>query len=84
MCPILIYRSTLKDTLVYLNFLSRTLDINKGTTIKEINTMLIKINPGCEEILGSCRYAVNDEFINENITLSDNEHLYILPPSSGG
>jgi len=42
------------------------------------------LNPEAESVLKSCRFAVDDEFVNDTYTLKENDSISIIPPSSGG
>jgi molybdopterin synthase sulfur carrier subunit len=52
--------------------------------IEALRTKLREINPACGGILDSCRFAVNDDFIDNDFKLQENDTIVILPPSSGG
>ena len=54
------------------------------TTPEHLRNFLIKSNPAAETVLGNCRFAVNDEFVEMNFKLNSNDTVVILPPSSGG
>ena len=45
---------------------------------------LIRSNPAAASLLGSCRFAVKDEFIDNDFQLAENDTIYIIPPGSGG
>ncbi|MEO6000450.1 MAG: MoaD/ThiS family protein [Chitinophagaceae bacterium] len=45
---------------------------------------LIQFNPAAAGILNSCRFAVKDEFIDNDFQLAENDTIYIIPPGSGG
>ena len=45
---------------------------------------LVQFNPAASGILNSCRFAVNDEFIDNDFQLQENDTIYIIPPGSGG
>ena len=42
------------------------------------------LNPEADEILSSCRIAVNEEFVNLDETMKSEDTLFLIPPSSGG
>lgn len=54
------------------------------TSISDLRNKLQFINPSAADVLNSCRFAVNEEFVQGNYQLKEEEHVYILPPSSGG
>jgi molybdopterin synthase sulfur carrier subunit len=45
---------------------------------------LAKVNTQAQGILQICRFAVHDEFVDQNYTLTKNDTICIFPPSSGG
>jgi sulfur-carrier protein len=68
------------------DFYSETFEINGSQirTIEELKHQLSNVNKSATQILESCRFAVNEEFVSENYELTEDEHVYIIPPSSGG
>lgn len=54
------------------------------TSIDALKTYLVDINPGSALVLKSCRFAVDDEFVENDYLLKENDHICIIPPSSGG
>ena len=53
-------------------------------SIEALNQVLIQRNPLAKDILSSCRYAVNDSFVDNQFQLKPNDSIHIIPPSSGG
>jgi sulfur-carrier protein len=53
-------------------------------SIEALNQILIQRNPLAKNILSSCRYAVNDSFVDNQFQLQSNDSIHIIPPSSGG
>ena len=49
-----------------------------------LRSRLREMNPASSAMLDSCRFAVQDEFIDNDFKLQDNDTVIILPPSSGG
>lgn len=45
---------------------------------------LIRNKPSAAGILDICRFAVGDEFIDDQYQLKENDTIYIIPPGSGG
>jgi molybdopterin synthase sulfur carrier subunit len=45
---------------------------------------LSELNTQAQGILQICRFAVHDEFVDENYILTKNDTICIFPPSSGG
>lgn len=50
----------------------------------ELKARLQAMNGDAEEILKSCRFAVEDGFIDNDFKLQDHDTVIIIPPSSGG
>jgi molybdopterin synthase sulfur carrier subunit len=58
-----------------------------GDDIKDIaglQSHLSGLNTSAEGILQICRFAVHDEFVDQNYTITKNDTICIFPPSSGG
>ncbi len=53
-------------------------------TVDDLNNFLIKLNPEAAAILSCSRYAVKDNFIDNNFALNKEDEIHIMPPSSGG
>jgi len=53
-------------------------------SIAELSDALIKLNPGVKNIIPICRFAVDDNFVDNNFQLQSNDSIHIIPPSSGG
>ena len=54
------------------------------SSIEALKEVLVTLQPGAIDILSTCRFAVNDEFIDNNFQLKESDTIYIIPPSSGG
>lgn len=54
------------------------------SSLDELRSALLNINPQAGEILQLSRFAANDSFIDENYILQSNDQISIIPPSSGG
>ena len=53
-------------------------------TISGLRERLIQLNPEAGSILQICRFAVKDEFIDNEFQLQENDTIYVIPPGSGG
>jgi sulfur-carrier protein len=53
-------------------------------SVDDLKQQLIRIKPSSAALLHSCRFAVNDDFVDENYHLKASDSIVILPPSSGG
>jgi molybdopterin synthase sulfur carrier subunit len=52
--------------------------------IDELIARLLIINDKAGEMLSSCRFAVQEGFIDNAYNLYQNDTIVIIPPSSGG
>jgi len=52
--------------------------------IEELKTRLLAINEKASKILASCRFAVEEGFIDNDFKLKEHATVVIIPPSSGG
>ena len=60
-------------------------DVNESiATPEQLRSFLIRSKPEAKDVLGNCRFVVNDEFVEMNFKLNPNDSIVILPPSSGG
>lgn len=50
----------------------------------ELKAVLLTINDKAEKILSSCRFAVEEGFIDNAFKLNQHATVVIIPPSSGG
>jgi molybdopterin synthase sulfur carrier subunit len=50
----------------------------------ELKACLLTINEHAGTILQTCRFAVEDGFIDNEFKLNDHDTVIIIPPSSGG
>ena len=52
--------------------------------IASLQSHLVRLNAQAEGILQICRFAVHDEFVDHDYTITNNDTICIFPPSSGG
>ena len=57
---------------------------SSAKNIEELKTQLLQMQPNASGVLNISRFAVNDEFIDNNYQFSENDTISILPPASGG
>lgn len=55
----------------------------KGS-VAQLKELLAERYPQIRDILGSVRFAVNEEYVGEDYRLSGNERVALIPPVSGG
>lgn len=53
-------------------------------SIQELKQQLLQTQPAAAGTLAACRFAVNDEFIDDNFQLQEHDIISIIPPGSGG
>lgn len=53
-------------------------------TVSDLRRHLAMVNPDAAPVLKRCRFAVQDEFVTDQYQLNGNEHIVVIPPSSGG
>ncbi|MEP6711167.1 MAG: MoaD/ThiS family protein [Ferruginibacter sp.] len=67
------------------DYFEKEFEIQVGaTTIEALKKELLKIKPAAIEVLSTCRFAVNNEFIDNSFVLKETDTICIIPPSSGG
>jgi molybdopterin converting factor subunit 1 len=71
-----IARDILKDSNI-------TFEINKGKTIGDLKNALTKQYPEFEK-LASLRFAVDEDYQEDDFELSEENEVVIIPPVSGG
>ena len=62
------------------------IDINHPKTIEELKKYLEKLYPGLKKhfLQDVLRFAVNQEYVSENLNLNSIDEIAIFPPVSGG
>lgn len=58
--------------------------IDEDSNIKQLRNLLIKKLPQIKNILVNSRFAINEEFVDDNTIIKKNNTIYIIPPVSGG
>lgn len=53
-------------------------------TVVELKERLLLQNENARDLLESCRFAVNDRFIDQTYIFQTHDIVSILPPASGG
>jgi molybdopterin synthase sulfur carrier subunit len=63
----------------------REFELGDGITdVAELQKHLSDLNTEAAGILKLCRFAVHDEFVDQNYILTNNDTICVFPPSSGG
>ena len=52
--------------------------------INALRAFLINKNPKAENVLNISCFAVDNEFVENDYNPNENDHISIMPPSSGG
>ena len=55
-----------------------------GTTVAEVRACLAEACPPIADLLPACRFALNDEFVDEDTPVPDGSIVDVIPPVSGG
>jgi molybdopterin converting factor small subunit len=53
-------------------------------TVVELKERLLLQNENARDLLESCRFALNDRFIDQTYIFQTHDIVSILPPASGG
>lgn len=61
-----------------------TISVQLPLSYKDIIDHLKLLKPKASEVLDNCRVAVDKEFVSLNSFKTDDNTIYIVPPSSGG
>ena len=79
----IIYFAWIKDI---TNFNQEILDSNEIKNLDDLKKYIISKYPGLKKHLDQeiLRFAVNQEYIIENIDLKKNDEIAVFPPVSGG
>lgn len=65
-----------------LNKEAETLELNDGADIEELTELLLSIHPKLQEFV--FKISVNLSIPEQNIIISENDKIAILPPFAGG
>jgi molybdopterin converting factor subunit 1 len=57
---------------------------NPGTTVGKLRDMLAQTIPGLGAILPRCAVAVNQDFAGDDIAVTAESEVAVIPPVSGG
>jgi molybdopterin converting factor small subunit len=56
----------------------------EACSVSELKQQLLEKNPQAAGVLKASRFAVNNEFVQEDYKLSAHDIIAVLPPASGG
>lgn len=57
---------------------------SSAKNIAELKQQLAAQNPEAANVLELCRFAIHDEFVDQNYPITTHDTICIIPPSSGG
>ena len=60
------------------------IEVNDGCTIEELKKKIVVMNPKIAEMIYICRFAVYESIVSDKTSIKEDEHVHIIPPSSGG
>ena len=61
-----------------------TLDLETGCDVAALLSALIERHPGLSQLAPSLRFAVGEAFQPTDATLTDGDHVALIPPVGGG
>lgn len=61
-----------------------SLELPDGARVESLLEKLSEMKTSAAAILEKCRVAVGPALVSEEKVLQNGEHIFILPPSSGG
>jgi len=66
-----------------INHRSLNIEVKKGISIAELKALLLEQYPAFHKVV-SLSFAVNEDYQEDDYTLSAGEKIVIIPPVSGG
>jgi sulfur-carrier protein len=60
------------------------LDMKDGAHVREVYDYLVAYNDSFMDYKSTFRFAVNDEYVDNDHTLEDGDEVAVIPPVSGG
>jgi len=68
------------------DYFSSSIDLNidEIRTVSALKELIIRLNEDSGSVVTSCRIAVNNVIIGDNVHFADGDIVDLLPPSSGG
>jgi len=70
---------------VLKDFFEKEFELKENiSNVPALKKHLIQLNPAADSLLGICRFAVKDDFIDNDFQLQEHDTIYVIPPGSGG
>ncbi|PRY52811.1 molybdopterin converting factor small subunit [Arcticibacter pallidicorallinus] len=67
------------------NYFSKEFEITEQLeTVADLRQHLKNINPSSSQLINMCRFVVQEDLVTDAHPLLSNDHVVVLPPSSGG
>lgn len=60
------------------------MEVPETSNISDVIDMLEQEKSPAATLLKKCRFAIDQEFVSGDYKVTINDHVYVLPPSSGG
>jgi len=60
------------------------IEVNNSCTIEELKKKIVGMKPEAAELINICRFAIKESIVNDETLIKEDEHVHIIPPSSGG
>ena len=60
------------------------IDLRDGAAVADLWNELRRAFPSLDEVGASLRFAVNQEYVDEEHRLADGDEVAVIPPVSGG
>ena len=59
-------------------------EVPQRATIADVRAALLAVVPELADVLDHCRFAVGNEFVNNETLVASHAELAVIPPVSGG
>lgn len=67
------------------NYFSKEFEITEQLeTVADLRQHLKSMNPSSSQLINMCRFVVQEDLVADAHPLLSNDHVVVLPPSSGG
>ncbi len=69
------------------DFFPASLEIEVGgdtARLEDLSRALVELRPASAQLIAICRFAVDDEMVENDYLLEDGTHVHVFPPFGGG